>query len=162
MNRARDERGLAMVEAPLCIAVVLLLLMGVLTLTQVVWTHMDLAEAARDTARYATRAEYDRDTATLSSRRRRTVEEVKAWAASVASEAGVSVDDVTITTPDGRPLESLLPGDLVTVTLTKTVANPLYTTAAGITNAMSALFPGGRPFDPEGVTITAEAETYVE
>ena len=157
----RGERGSAMVETTLCIPVVLLLMMGIVTLIQVLWTHLDLAEAARDTARYAARVEYDPSTLPLSSRRHRTVDEVKAWAASVASEAGVRPEDVTVTTPDDRPLESLQAGDRVTVTIRTTVANPLYATAAGITNTMAGLF-GGQPFPSGGVPIKAEAGTYVE
>src|SRR5688572_15664614 len=162
MTRVRDERGLALVEAPICIAVVLLLMMGVVTLTQVVWTHLDLAEAARDTARYAARVEYDPSVTPLSSRRHRTAAEVKAWAVSVASEAGVTLADVTVTTSNGQPLESLRAGDQVTVTIRKTVSNPLYLTAAGITNAVGGLLHVGEPFPEDGMPITAEAQTYVE
>jgi len=160
--RSRDERGAAMVEAPVCIVVILLLMMGITTLTQVVWTHLDLAEAARDTARYAARVEYDPSTLPLSSRRHRTANEVKAWAASVAAEAGVAPEDVSVTTSNGKPLEQLRAGDRVTVTITKKVNNPLYQLASGVTNAMSGLVGAGNAFDPSGVTITAEANTYVE
>jgi Flp pilus assembly protein TadG len=160
--RRRDERGAAMVEAPVCIAVVLLLLMGVVTLTQVLWTHLDLAKAAKDTARYAARVEYDPSATVLSSRRHRTADEVKAWAASVAAEAGVRPQDVTVTTSDGSRLESLRTGDQVTVTIRTTVANPLYAMAASVTNTMAGLIRAGQPFPEGGVPIKAEAQTYVE
>ena len=156
MNRRTDERGLAVVEAPLCLAVVLLLMMGVITVTQMIWTHLDLAEAARDATRYATRVEY----APGSTGRHRTAEEVEIWVRTVASDAGITSVEVD-TTGDG-PLEDARTGDVVTVTLTRKIENPLYTTAAGITNAMASMFGAGRVFDPTGVTVKAQAETYVE
>lgn len=163
MTRTRDERGLAMVEAPLCIAVVLLLLMGVITITQVVWTHLDLAEAARDATRYATRVEF----APGSTGRHRTEDEVEDWVRTVAEEAGVDTVAVTVSRPgepepEGIDLQDARTGDIVTVTVTRKVVNPVYLTAAGITNAMAGVLGAGRPFDPEGVTVNAEAETYVE
>jgi len=174
MRRAQDERGLALVEAPLCIAVVLLLLMGVVTVTQVIWTHLDLAEAARDATRYATRVDY----APGSTGRHRTAEEVEAWVRTIAEEAGVDTVEVRVQRPDdplpaeqteqsdvepeGIALQDARTGDLVTVTITRKVANPVYATAAGLTNAMAGIVGAGRPFDPSGVSIKAEAQTYVE
>jgi hypothetical protein len=149
-----------MVEMPLCIAVVLLLLMGALTLTQVIWTHHELAQAARESTRYAARVEYDPSTTPLSSRRHRNESEVRAWAAQLADDAGVQASDVTVTA--SGPLESLHAGDTVTVTIQTTVSNPIYRTAAGLTNAVSGLLHLGQAFSPDGVPIKAEAKTYVE
>jgi Flp pilus assembly protein TadG len=157
-----DERGSAMVEAPFCIAVVLLLMMGIVTLVQVVWTHLDLADAVRDTTRYAARVEYDPSAVPAGSSRHRTAAEVKAWAESMAAESGIHAADVAVTTSSGAPLESLHAGDLVTITITTTVHNPLYRMAANTTNAMAGLLHVGQPFNPDGVPIKAEAETYVE
>ena len=162
MNRRHDERGLAMVEAPLCIVVILLLLMGVITITQVIWTHLDLAEAARDTVRYAARVEYDPVAGTSS--RHRTAVEVEAWATKVAHEAcgdgectvsfqvcsseGVDCGTPPVNEDDAYDeLQGAQTGDLVTVTITRTVSNPLFDTAAGITNAMAGLLNLGQPFD---------------
>ena len=173
MSRRADERGLAMVEAPFCLAAVLLLLMGVVTVTQMIWTHLDLAEAARDATRYATRVEF----APGSTGRHRTAEEVATWVRTVASDAGITSVEVTVerpgqpapeeqteqsdVDPDRSPLEEARTGDVVTVTLTRKIENALYTTAAGVTNAMASMF-GGRPFDPTGVTVKSEAKSYVE
>src|SRR5688500_5369220 len=74
----RDERGSALVEAPAAIAIVLLLVMGFLTLVQAAWTHHQLADAVRDGSRYATRADWDPESAFTGSRRR-TEDEVRAW-----------------------------------------------------------------------------------
>ena len=94
---ARSERGGAIVEAPMCICIVFLLGFGCLTLVQVMWTHIHLASAARDVTRYAARVEYDPSAASVTASRRRTDVEVKQWAAEVASEAGVTASDVTVT-----------------------------------------------------------------
>ena len=161
MNR-RDERGSVIVEAPFCICILLLFAFGIVTLSQVMWTHVDLSAAVRDATRYASRTEYDPHATPATAERRRTVDEVKQWVAEVAAEAGVSVSDLTITTPGDKPLEQLTSGDQITVTIRHKVTNPLYELGASTTNALAGLFNAGSPFDPTGVTVKAEATTYVE
>jgi len=158
--RARDQRGTALVEAPLAICLLLLLGLGVTTLVQVVWTHLDLASAARTATRYAARVEYDPSATTITGDRRRTAEQVREWTAQVAEEAGVRLEDVTITS--SAPLESLTAGDVVTVTIRTVVSNPLYRLAASTTNAVATVFRADPVFDEDGVPIKAEASTYVE
>jgi len=161
--KARSERGSAVVELPMCICIVFLLAFGCVTLVQVMWTHIHLASSARDVTRYAARVEYDPSATTLSSNRRRTATEVANWAAEVAAEAGVTASDVTVTvSPSNKTLDTLSPGDTVTVTIQSRVNNPLYQFAASATNAFAGLFHAQGPFDPTGVTVQASASTYVE
>ena len=169
MRRLRDDRGAALVEAPFAIAIVLLISMGVLTITQVAWNHLDLANSVRDVSRYASRAEWDPSATTVSSARYRTVGEIKEFATRAGSESGVIGDDVVVTVVrDGvkvtpAPSDFVLQlGDRVTVQITNTVSNPLYQTAASISNAVTGIFPIGHVFDEDGVDIHASSSTFVE
>ena len=168
MRRLQNDRGAAMVEAPIGMAIILLIAMGVLTLTQVTWTHMDLSSAVRDATRYATRAEWDPSATTVTSERYRTVGEVKAFAAQAASESGVKPEDVVVTiTRDGSTFtandtEVLQLDDHVTVEIPHQVSNPLYQTAASLTNTAAGLLHIGRPFNEDGVDIKATSTSYVE
>jgi hypothetical protein len=167
-NSLNNERGAAMVEAPICVAIVLLLAMGILTLTQVVWTHMDLASAVRDGARYGGRTEWDPSAETVTLERHRTIEQIQEFAAKAASESGVLEDDVIVTVKrDGETVtpgvtEPLHYGDEVTVEIRNFVSNTLYQTAASITNGAAAIFHLGRPFNQDGVHIKAVSTSYVE
>jgi Flp pilus assembly protein TadG len=169
MNKSlKNERGAAMVEAPLCIVIVLLLSMGILTLTQVVWTHMDLASAARDGARYAGRTEWDPSATPVTLERHRTIDQIKAFAAEAASESGVGEAEVFVTVVrDGAlvtplPSEPLHYGDQVTVEIRNYVSNSLYQTAASITNGMAGIFHLGDAFNEDGVHIKSVSTSYVE
>ena len=166
-TRARlgDERGSALVEAPASLAIVLLLVMGFLTLVQAAWTHHQLADAVRDGARYATRADWDPES-TFTGSRRRTEDEVRAWTARVASKAGVDPEEVTIVvrrkgTGQVISLATARPGDEVAVRISSAVDGPAYGVMAGVANAAGAVF-GARPFDPDGLPVSAEAVTYIE
>ena len=170
MRRLRDEQGSAIVESPFAIGIVLMIAMGVLTITQIAWNHMDLATSVRDASRYASRAEWDPSAETVTSARYRTVGEVKAFAARAGSESGVTEENVVVTVVrDDEPVTPapsndfvLKLGDHVTVQILNTVSNPLYKTAASITNAVTGIFPVGHVFDEDGVRITASSSTYVE
>jgi hypothetical protein len=166
MTRARhDERGAVVVELPFAIGIVLMLAMGLTTLTQVAWTHLTLSSAVQSTTRYSTHVDYDPAAGGIE--RHRTAEQVRAWAAEVAAEADVQPDDVEVEgrhLPSGvvAPIEQLVAGDEITVTVTKTVGNPLYRLAASITNTASHVVGAGDVFDPDGVGVRAEAVTFVE
>lgn len=167
-NSVKNERGAALVEAPLCIVIVLLLAMGILTVTQVVWTHMDLASAARDGARYGGRTEWDPSATPVTLERHRTIEQIKKFAAQAAGESGVDEDQVVVTVSrDGAPVtpapsEPLRYGDQVTVEIRNFVSNSLYQTAASITNGMARIFHLGVPFNEDGVHIKSVSTSYVE
>ena len=169
-----NERGAAMVESILGMAIILLVSMGLLTLTQVVWTHLDLSSTTRDVARYAARVEYDPSPSvgSVNSSRHRTEDQIAAYAKQAAAESGVEVTspcvisggkavcgDVTISPANPDALRT---GDEITVTITKTVSNPLYRVAASVTNAAATVFHVGHPFDENGVPIKSEATSYVE
>lgn len=161
----RDERGSVLVETPFAVGIILLLLMGVTTLVQVAWTDLALSSAVRATTRFATRVDYVPGADSAS--RRRTAEQVKEWAAEVAAEAHVTPDDVTVVgthQPSGieAPIDQLVSGDEITLTVTKRVSNPLYRVAATVTNAAAHLVHAGDVFDPNGVGIKAGSSTYVE
>lgn len=168
MSRARitrDERGSVLVETPLAIGIILLLLMGVTTLVQVAWTDLALSSAVRATTRFATHDDYVPGTDSAS--RRRTADQVKQWTADVAAEAHVTPDDVTVVgthEPSGveAPLDELVSGDRITLTVTKRVSNPLYRIAATVTNAAGHLVHAGDVFDPNGVDVKAGSSTYAE
>jgi Flp pilus assembly protein TadG len=170
MRRVRDDRGTAIVEAPICICIVLLLAMGVLTLTQVVWTHMDLSTTVRDAARYASRAEWDPSASQITLDRYRTVGDVREFATGAGSETGVAYQNVVVNvfrdgaevTPAPSDDFVLQLDDRVTVELVNRVSNPLYQTAASVTNLTAGIFHLGRPFDEDGVDIKAKATSYVE
>ena len=170
MRRLRDERGAALVEAPFAIAIILLISMGVLTITQVAWNHLDLANTVRDASRYASRAEWDPSASTVTPARYRTVGEIKDFATRAGSESGVTDDSVVVdvvrngvkVTPAPSDSFVLQLGDQVTVQIKNTVSNPLYKTAASVTNAVTGIFPIGHVFDEDGVQITASSSTFVE
>ena len=167
-NRLKNDRGAAMVEAPVCIAIVLLLAMGILTLTQVVWTHMDLSSAVRDASRYGGRTEWDPSSTPVTLERHRTIEQIKDFATRAGSESGVTEQDVIVTvvrdglTVTPAPSEPLRYGDQVTVEIRNFVSNSLYQTAASITNGMAGIFHLGDPFNEDGVHIKAVSTSYVE
>ncbi|MEA3057158.1 MAG: hypothetical protein QOD30_2590 [Actinomycetota bacterium] len=162
---SRDESGSVLVETPFAIGIILLLLMGVTTLVQVAWTDLALSSAVRATTRFATHVDYV--PGADSAARRRTAEQVKEWTAEVAAEAHVTPDDVTVIgthQPSGveAPLDQLVSGDEITLTVTKRVSNPLYRVAATVTNAAAHLVHAGDVFDPNGVGVKAGSSTYVE
>ena len=163
--RVRDERGAALVETPLALAILLLLTLGVLTLVQAAWSHHQLADAVRDGARFAARADWAPDAAVPGSRRR-TEDEVQAWTARVAAEVGLDPDEVTVTvrrrgTGEIVPLSAARPGDELVLRAETAVDGPAYGLMAGVANAAGAVF-GARPFDPDGLPVSAEAVTYFE
>ena len=160
-----DERGSVLVETPFAICIILLLLMGVTTLVQVAWTDLALSSAVRATTRFASHVDYVPGSG--SAARRRTEDQVKEWTAEVADEAHVTPDDVEIVgthEPSGvdAPLDELVSGDQITLTVTKRVDNPLYRIAATVTNAAAHLVRAGDVFDPNGVGVKAGSSTYVE
>jgi hypothetical protein len=163
--RHLGERGSAVVEAPFAICIVLLLLTGVTTLVQVAWTDLALSSGVRATTRFASHVDYVPGSSTAA--RRRTEDQVKEWAAAVAAEAHVEPDDVRVVgkhVPSGveAPLDQLVAGDEIVVTVTKTVNNPLYRIAATVTNTAAHVVGAGDVFDPAGVGVKAGASTYVE
>ena len=160
-----DERGSVLVETPFAIAIILLLLMGVTTLVQVAWTDLALSSAVRTTTRFAAHDDYVPGAG--SAARRRTDDQVKQWAADVAAEAHVQPDDVKVTgirSSDGAevPLDQLVSGDQIQITVTKRVTNALYSIAASITNTAAHIVGAGDVFNPSGVGVKAGASTYVE
>jgi hypothetical protein len=169
-NFTKNDNGTAIVEAPMCIAIVLLIAMGVLTITQIAWTHMDLAKAVRDSARYGGRSEWDPSAETVTLERHRSIDEIKAFAVESASDAGIDTSNVVVTvtrndediTSQLAPDQPLQYGDHVTIEIKKLVANGLYGTGARITNAVSTIFGAGHPFNEDGVDIKAISSTYVE
>lgn len=163
--RSGDQQGGALVEVPLAVVVLLLLAMGLTTLVQVAWTHLALSSAVRATTRYAAHVEYDPSVNGID--RRRTDEQIRAWAAEVAAEARVAPEDVTITGRRGPTgievsVNQLIAGDEVVITVEKLVSNPLYELGAAITNGLSHVVGGGDVFDPDGIGIEAGATTFVE
>lgn len=159
-----NERGSSLVETPMAICILLLLGMGVVTIVQVVWTHLDLASSVRTATRYASHVDYD--PVDGGTDRRRTEAQVQAWMAEVADAAGVAQDDVTVVARDrfGNevPLTNAVAGDTVVVTARVTVSNPVYRLAAAVTNAAGGVIGAGSVFDPDGVDVMAEAVTFVE
>jgi hypothetical protein len=162
-----DERGGALVEAPFAICILLLLAMGLTTIVQLAWTHLALSSAVGASTRYATHVEYDPAIGGID--RHRTETQVRTWAEEVAAEAGVEPDCGCVTivgrhVPSGveAPLEELVAGDEIVITVATVVSNPLYRAAASITNAASHVVGGGDVFDPDGIGVKAGASTYVE
>lgn len=152
-------------EAPFAVCILLLLTMGLTTIVQLAWTHLSLSSAVRGATRYATHVDYDPQAGGID--RHRTEDQVRAWAAELAAEAGVDLDDVTIVgrhVPSGveAPLDQLVAGDEVVITIDVVVSNPLYRIAASVTNAASNVVGGDDVFDPDGVGVSAGATTYVE
>ena len=174
MRRFHDDRGAAMVELPFAIGIILLIAMGVLTITQVAWAHLDLSNTVRDAARYGTRTEYDPSATTITSARHRTADEIAQFAARAGSESGVTYEPCKVLDPDvdeavcgditvsPASLTGVGYGDHVTVTIAKTVNNPLYQTAASITNTAGSILHIGHVFREDGVQITASSSSYVE
>jgi hypothetical protein len=166
MRRAlRDERGGALVEAPFAICILLLLAMGLTTIVQLAWTHLTLSSSVESTVRYATHVDYDPVAGGVD--RHRTQEQVRQWAAEVAAEAGVAPDDVTIVgrrVPTGEvvPIDQLVSGDEIEITVQTVVSNPLYRVAVSVTNAASHVVGGDDVFDPDGIGVKAGASSYVE
>jgi hypothetical protein len=265
-HRIRGERGAAIVEAPLAIALFFLLAMGITTVVQLIWTHLQLSSSVRSTMRYAAHVDYDPEAGGID--RRRTEAQVEAWAVEVAQEAGVDADDVTIiglhypcgtgwsdssasptvtslsmdltaaqiilpttsttstttsttsttssttsttllpdpsttatielpatttttssttststttttlvplpttvptTAPSSgpceaepRPIDELVAGDQIEVTVDVVVSNPLYQLAASVTNIASHVVGAGDVFNPDGIGVSSGATTYVE
>jgi hypothetical protein len=163
-----DERGTALVEAPFAVAIVLMLTMGLATLAQVAWTHLSLSSAVRGATRYATHVDYDPVAGGID--RHRTEEQVRAWTVEIAEEADVDPADVTIAgrradaEPDDPdvPIDELVAGDQIVITVEKVVTNPLYRLAASVTNTASHVVGAGDVFDPDGVGVMAGATSYVE
>jgi hypothetical protein len=173
----RNDRGAALVEVPFAVCAVLVLACGALTISQMLWAHLGLASGVRDATRYASRAAYGGPDADDPAAHRRTAADVQRWLAVVADEAGVEPGDVTVRVYPDRdapfgepdddaaiPLESARSGDIVIVEVTKRVSNPLYRLGAQLTNAAGSIFPAvdGQTLNPDGVTIEASAETFVE
>jgi Flp pilus assembly protein TadG len=151
-----DQRGSATVELALALPIVFLLSMGCMTIVQALYDSHRLAAAVEDGTRYATRADYEPDgTAQCANVRRRTISEVETFTAAAAG-GGQNV----VVTVTGDPCTAQA-GDEVTVTVRDKVSNPLYMATAAMTNAFASLF-GRTPFNPSGLPIKAEAQTYVE
>lgn len=162
-----DQRGSAIVEMPLAICIILLLGMGVLTIVQVTWTHLSLSSAVRTSTRYATHVDYDPVAGGIG--RHRDAGQVQAWTEQVAAEAGVEPGCGCITivgrhlpSMEVAPIEELVAGDEITITVESVVSNPLYRVGASVANAAARVIGAGDVFDPDGVGVRAEAVSYVE
>ena len=175
MRRRRSESGAAVVELAIALPVVLFIAFGVITFTQVVYTHLNLSSGVRAGARYAARSDYDPSAEVPTSARRRTAAEVRSYTAEASDPAGVkAVDcgadphscvDVRATEGNGGPtveLEDTIAGDTVTVTATRKVHNSLYQLAADATNAVGGILGLGGFLDPGGITVRAEAVSRIE
>lgn len=172
MRRRDDDTGAAIVEAPFAIGIIMLFAMGVLTITQVAWNHLNLANSVRDASRYASRAEWDPSAQTVTLARYRTIAEIKNFATTAGGDSGLSYSDVAVkverngldVTPPASQEKTFTVqrGDEVTVTVTHLVSQGLYQTAATATNAVTSIFHVGHIFDPNGVHITASSSTFVE
>lgn len=167
-TRTSNERGSALVEAPFAVCILLMLAMGMATIVQLAWTHLSLSSAVRGATRYATHVDYDPVAGGID--RHRTEDQVRAWTVEIAEEAGVAPDDVTIvgrrvpSDPDDPPvpIDQLVAGDQIVVTVETVVSNPLYRLAASITNTASNVVGAGDVFDPDGVGVKAGATSFVE
>ena len=173
--RKRNESGTAVVELAIAVPVILLIAFGIITFTQVVYTHLNLSSGVRAGARYAARSDYDPSADVPTAARRRTADEVRAYTADASNPAGVKADDcgadpdscVDVRATEGTAgpaveLEDTIAGDTVTVTATRKVHNSLYQLAADATNAVGGILGLGGFLDPDGITVRAEAVSRVE
>ena len=163
------ERGTAAVEFAVVVVMLLVLAFGAIALTQVIYTHVQLANSVRAGARYAARSDYDRGGDPACPResapidRRRTEGEVRCYTAEAGSAIGLRQSDVTVSTERGVPLQEATHvdhDDVVVVHAEKTVDNPVYALAASVTNALLGPFGGG-PL-PAHLSVAAEAAMPVE
>lgn len=157
------EHGRALVKLPLTVCGGLLVLAGLTTGVQVAWTDLALSSALGSTTRFASNVSYAPGSAGA---RHSTQEQVMRWAADVAAESHVQPDDLTVTArhlPSGVPasLDQLVVGDEVTVSVKKTVSNPLYRLVATTVNAVTNAVGADDLVDPAGVDVKAHATNHV-
>jgi len=141
----RGEEGASMVELPLAFIAVTLLALTVVAMGQVLLDYQHLAGAARASARYATRSEYDPSRSPASSSRRPTTSEVVSFAKESADPlpADGVVGQLSADNLSGRA------GDEVTVTLEYEVSGGAF---GFVTNTVNAL--GGLIGLPDLPTVT--------
>lgn len=157
------EEGRALVKVPIAVCGGLLVLAGLTTGVQVAWTDLALSSALGSTTRFASNVSYAPGSAGA---RHSTQAQVMRWAADVAAESHVEPDDLTVTArhlPSGAPasLDQLVVGDEVTVSVKKTVSNPLYRIVASTVNAVTHTVGGDDVMDPAGVDVKAHATNHV-
>src|SRR5438552_15456750 len=95
-RRQRGDQGSAIVEAPFAIIVIMLLAMGAITITQMIFVHLSLAHGVRAGVRYASRADYDPSTNTGSATRRNETD-VRVYTAGASGITGCTRADLTTT-----------------------------------------------------------------
>lgn len=164
----RNERGGAMVETPFAVVIMAFLAMGIVTLTQALYVHLQLASGVRAGARYASRTDYDPAASPPSSSRRRSEQEVRAYTVE-ATGADLSADALTcdprcvlVTVSSGGTLPNAPRGAEVTVRAETVVDNALYDIGASFTNALAGLLGQGQLLDPAGISVSAEALAILE
>lgn len=131
----RDERGTALIELPAAFIALTYLALTLVALGQVLLDYQHLAGAARASARYATRSEYDPARSPATAARRPATGEVLTFAQAAADplpaasvNGSMSADNLA-----GRA------GDEVTVTLTYTVGGGAFAFVTNTVNAMGGL-----------------------
>lgn len=151
----RDERGAAVVELPLAFIGLTLLALTIVAIGQVLLDYQHLSGAARASARYATRSEYDPSRVPATSSRRPTTGEVLSFARQSADplpapavEGALSADNLA-----GRA------GDEMTVTLEYQVQGGAYGLVTGAVNKLGGLI--GLPALP-AVTLHSSATGVYE
>ena len=144
-DEGRGEEGASMVELPLAFIAVTLLALTVVAMGQVLLDYQHLAGAARASARYATRSEYDPSRSPATSSRRPTTSEVVTFAKESADPlpADGVVGQLSADNLSGRA------GDEVTVTLEYQVSGGAF---GFVTNTVNAL--GGLIGLPDLPTVT--------
>lgn len=132
---ASAQRGSAMVELPFAFIGLATLILTIAALGQVLLDYQHLAGAARASARYATRSEYDPARSPATSSRRPSNGEVVAFAQQAADPipAGGVVAQVSRDNLTGRP------GDEVTVTLDYTVEGGAFGFVTETVNRLGGL-----------------------
>jgi len=130
-RRGHDDRGAALVELPFVFIAFLLLALCFTALAQMFLDYHHLSGAARAAARYATKADYDPNSATPP---KPTAAEVAAFAAQ--SAAPLSIDPKT----DVAIVPDTAAGNGVDVQITHTEGGGAYGLVTGTVNNVLAMF----------------------
>ncbi len=123
---AASRKGVAAVELALCVPLLLTLTMGMVETGNVISTQTRMYSAAYEAARLATRP-------TTAENRAATSGAVIAYAESLLNQLGISGAQVTLQPAD---LSTLVPQQLVTVTITAPLGQNSYTSLV-VSNAQN-------------------------
>ena len=166
----RDERGAALVEAPLALVMILSLALGALWLGNVVVRYYQVDKAVEAGARYGSRAEFAPGDGPIRRRERtQVVAQVQQAGAPVSIDANaVSVQCANTTAGpwfDCNPRDTTVarPGTYLKVGATATVAHddPIMATARSV-NALTRLFGAETGPFPDSLTLTDSSVALIE